>query len=97
MKIKLHSTNSKYLAPWVKQSILKRIIRFLYRKFINEPYFPKGKIKFFVGEKGWAGNTPTHSIRINYHPERFVPGMLEDYFFEGDDCGITIAKYEKNK
>jgi hypothetical protein len=97
MKIKLNSTKSKYLAPWVNQSIIKRLIRWLYRRYVDEPHFPKGKISFFVGEKGWCGNVPKNQIRINYRPDRFIPGMLEDYFFDGSNCEIIIRKNEKSQ
>jgi len=91
--------NSKYLYPpyFLKMlgikntdSIFKKVIRGLYNRFINEPYFPDGRIEFYIKRAGSTANTPENTIRISYKPKRFVPGMIEDYFFDKIGCEITI-------
>lgn len=84
--------NSKYLFPGVKQPLHKRLIRGLYYRYVNEPYFPEGEINFFVKEAGCMVNNGTNTVMIAYKPRRFVPGQIEDYFFNGMGSEITIIK-----
>ena len=64
-----------------KKDWKKRIIRDLYKKYVNEPYYPEGRKEIVVRDK---------TLQIRYKPDRFVPGNLEDYFFDGRDVNITI-------
>jgi hypothetical protein len=73
-------------------SFFRRLIRGLYARIVNEPYFPKGKIEFVITLKSENIHRSKNSIRINYKPKEFVKGQLEDYFFDDDDTKIIILK-----
>lgn len=83
-------TNSKYL--WIKERLYKRILRWLYIKYINEPFFPEGKVNIFFMEKDCCGNQPQNSVTISFKPEKFVPGVLNASFWDGITGDVDLWK-----
>lgn len=70
---------------WTKRPILNRLSYWLYKRYCNEPYYPRGKVKakVYIGNPDSLALTDRENkVIITYQPDKFIRGIHDWYIFD---------------
>lgn len=79
---------------WYTRPLTNRFAWWLYEKWCNEPYIPKGKIEYTFDKN-------LNCIKIRFIPDRFIPGSHVAYipleYIQGTKEDLQIINNHLNK